>query len=99
MLGSSIEILKVILDSLDKLGQVINDLIRSVLTLIAELVVTKDDPVTVHDVLLGHLELFLGLCEEELIEHLLVILIDHTISKHSIILVSPQLEQLNLGLH
>ncbi len=96
VLGTSIEIFKVLLNFLHKYGEVIDDLVWSVLRLITLEIVTEDDSLTVKDCIFSSREFFLCLCEDKFFEHILVFFADHTICKYSQILMEPELQKLCL---
>ena len=71
-------------------------MIWTVVALISLHVVIKDDSLSIKNVFFGDLEVALCLREDEGLEHLLVILINHTISEDTLVLVEPELQDLNL---
>jgi len=93
VLGAGVEIFKVVFNTFDELGEIIDDLVGAVLALVAELVITKDDSLTVHDHLFRDLEIALTLSEHEILEHFLVIFVDHTIGEDTHVLVIPELDE------
>ncbi len=89
-------ILKIFLDFLHENGEVVEDLVWSVLRFITLEIVTEDDSLTIKYCIFSNREFFLCLSENQFFKHFLVILVDHTISKHSLILMEPELQKLGL---
>lgn len=92
-LALGVVVLKVLLDLLDHAGQILQVLVRSVFTIHAETKVRENDSIVLKDLVLGQFEFPFGLIHEELKKHVLVGIIDHTVTEDTLVLVNPETDQ------
>lgn len=94
---SAVVVFEILFDLGKHSRQVSNDFVGAALAIDTFREVTEDDTVGLEDLSLAEFEFLGGLGHEQLEEDFLVLVVDHTVTEYTLVLVHPHANQIKLG--
>lgn len=94
LLATGVEVLQVLSDLREKALNIFDLKIRPLLSVNAVEVITEDESFDIENLILLETEFF-ALCDEKFKQNALVLLVDHTVSEDSLVLVDPNSDDVN----